>query len=125
MNLIHRRRDLLRTGKWPVMADCPMMLSKILLNGSIINKPDWRSSGYVAVPAGAVKIKVENIGEAYSSCRIGAPETTDQTTDILMLNGGNVTTVGQVYELPVPSAYVYISRVGDSTAPIRITFYDA
>ena len=125
MNLIHRRRDLLRTGKWPVMADCPMMLSKILLNGSIINKPDWRSSGSVAVPAGAVKIKVENIGEASSSGRGGSPETTDQTTDILMLNGGNVITFGRVYELPVPSAYVYISRVGDSTAPIRITFYDA
>lgn len=47
-------------SSWPVVIECPMLLSTIVNNGSITGKPDWRSSGYIPIPGGATQVKFEN-----------------------------------------------------------------
>ncbi len=123
MNQTLRRRALLRAFSWPVTVESTMLLNRIVLDGSISVKNDWRSSGYIPVPPGATGIKVENLGEAKDRGRIGLPLHSEQISGIPMLADGAVFLFGLDYDLPADTAFVYISRSGSSEVPIRITFY--
>lgn len=124
--ILKQRRSIMSANRalsFPVSVRSTMLEQRICLNGTISLKKDWRSSGYIQIPAGATKVKWENTESGPStSGRGGAPTSGDQTSDIPMISNGNVLTAGISYALPAGSSYVYISRYGKSEVDIIVTF---
>lgn len=102
-----------------------MLLSTIVNNGSITDKPDWRSSGYIPIPGGATQVKFENTDPNSSKYggRVGLTTSDEQTTGITMLtiNGNQV--FNGVYIALIPGySYIYASRIGADESNVIVTF---
>lgn len=125
--LTRRRRALLEKPNssimFPYSVTVLMTSHTICLNGTISVKTDWRSSGYIPIPVGATKVKWDNSETGPSNKgRIGGPTNDTQTSDIPMINNGDVAQENTFYDIPLSSEYVYISRNGASEVDINVTF---
>ena len=108
---------------FPYSVTVLMTSHTICLNGTISVKTDWRSSGYIPIPVGATKVKWDNSETGPSNKgRIGGPTNDTQTSDIPMINNGDVAQENTFYDIPLSSEYVYISRNGASEVDINVTF---
>lgn len=129
--LLLRRRAMMQTAAgepgpvFPVTISAPMTLSKICLNGSITYKNDWRSSGYIAVPTGATKVRWTNSASGGTGFRAGKPDTDTQTSGITMIASGAIIVANGAtsskYSV-VGANYVYISRNGTNQSAITVEF---
>ena len=124
---MRRRRALMGATSrpsWPVVIECPMLLHTAVINGSIINKPDWRSSGYIPIPGGATQVKFENTDPNSSkSGRVGLTASDEQTTGITMLTISGNRVFNGVYIALIPGYnYIYASRIGTDESNIIVTF---
>lgn len=125
--LMRRRRALMGATSrpsWPVVIECPMSLQTIVNNGSITNKPDWRSSGYIPIPDGATRVKFENTDtNSFKSGRVGLTTSDEQTTGITMLTISGNQVFNGVYIALIPGySYIYVSRVDTDESNIIVTF---
>lgn len=109
---------------WPVVIECPMLLSTIVNNGSITGKPDWRSSGYIPIPDGATRVKFENTDPNSSEFgRVGLTTSDEQTTGITMLTIPGKKVFNGVYVALISGySYIYVSRQGANESNIIVTF---